>query len=123
MDKEIGSSIAEPSKIDEGKEKENNDSKDVKNDEEDLINLDRKSAEIEFRKGSKSNSQEVDENNLHYEDGLCIYTDPDTKCQYIWDEKKQEWVIRNESQSEKDYEYDGNTYTYTDKETSKEKSF
>lgn len=66
-------------------------------------------------------TKQCDEANLHYEDGICIYTEPESKCQYVWDETKQEWMPRNNSSSfsDKDYEFDGKMYTYTDKETSK----
>ncbi|XP_054262293.1 HIV Tat-specific factor 1 homolog [Macrosteles quadrilineatus] len=62
---------------------------------------------------------EMDEANLHYDNGVCIYTDPESKLQYTWDDAKQEWVDRNapDALSDKDYQYDGKTYTYTDKET------
>lgn len=63
----------------------------------------------------------VGEDNLHYEDGVCIYTEPESKCQFVWDEGKQEWVPKENPSalSDKDYEYDGKTYTYTDSETGK----
>lgn len=63
----------------------------------------------------------VGEDNLHYEDGVCIYTEPESKCQFVWDEEKQEWVPKENPSafSDKDYEYDGKTYTYTDSETGK----
>jgi hypothetical protein len=35
-----------------------------------------------------------DTSNLHYEGNDCIYADPVTKHQYIWDSKKNEWVLR-----------------------------
>jgi hypothetical protein len=37
---------------------------------------------------------EFDTTNLHYEGNNCVYTDPATKHQYIWDSKKKEWVLR-----------------------------
>ncbi|KAG8253378.1 HIV Tat-specific factor 1 [Homalodisca vitripennis] len=64
-------------------------------------------------------NQALNEENLHYEDGVCIYTEPESKCQFVWDDIKKEWVARDSpgSFSDKDYEYDGKTYKYTDKET------
>lgn len=63
----------------------------------------------------------VGEDNLHYEDGVCIYTEPESKCQFVWDEEKHEWVPKENPSafSDKDYEYDGKTYTYLDSETGK----
>jgi hypothetical protein len=37
---------------------------------------------------------EFDTSNLHYEGNNCVYTDPITKHQYIWDTNKNEWVFR-----------------------------
>lgn len=37
---------------------------------------------------------EIDTSNLHYEGSVCVYTDPVTKHQYIWDSNKNEWVLR-----------------------------
>jgi hypothetical protein len=37
---------------------------------------------------------EIDNSNLHYEGSVCVYTDPVTKHQYIWDSDKDEWVLR-----------------------------
>jgi len=37
---------------------------------------------------------EFDASNLHYEGNDCVYTDPVTKHQYIWDSKKNEWVLQ-----------------------------
>lgn len=59
--------------------------------------------------------QSVDQSNIHYEGDLCLYTDPETKYQYIWDDSKQEWVERNSV--DKNYTFDGQTYTYTDNNT------
>lgn len=69
----------------------------------------------------------MDPANLHYEGDLCIYTDPDTKYQFQWNASSQQWVARvqqpgrinKESDSkppraDKNYEFDGETYTYTD---------
>lgn len=36
---------------------------------------------------------EIDTSNLHYEGSVCVYTDPVTKHQYIWD-SNNEWVLR-----------------------------
>lgn len=37
---------------------------------------------------------EFDTSNLHYEGNDCVYTDPVTKHKYIWDSKKNGWVLR-----------------------------
>jgi hypothetical protein len=39
---------------------------------------------------------EFDTSNLHYEGKDCVYTDPVTEHQYIWDskKKKKEWVLQ-----------------------------
>jgi hypothetical protein len=37
---------------------------------------------------------EIDTSNIHYEGKVCVYTDPATKHQYIWDSNKNEWVLR-----------------------------
>jgi hypothetical protein len=37
---------------------------------------------------------EIDTSNLHYEGSVCVYTNPVTKHQYIWDSNKNEWVLR-----------------------------
>jgi hypothetical protein len=39
---------------------------------------------------------EIDTSNLHYEGSVCVYTDPVTKHQYIWDSNKNEWVVRTD---------------------------
>jgi hypothetical protein len=37
---------------------------------------------------------EFDTSKLHYVGNECVYTDPVTKHQYIWDSKKNEWVLQ-----------------------------
>lgn len=64
------------------------------------------------RKEGIGTSQSVDQSNIHYEGDVCVYTDPETKNQYLWDDSKQEWIERNSANS--DYTFDGQTYTYTD---------
>lgn len=81
-----------------------------------------KSVPGEDKSSKESGAQDsVGEDNLHYEDGVCIYTEPESKCQFIWDDAKQEWVPRENSStiSDKDYEFDGKTYTYTDSDFGK----
>jgi hypothetical protein len=39
---------------------------------------------------------EIDTSNLHYEGSVCVYTDPVTKQQYIWDSRKNGWVLRTD---------------------------
>ena len=88
----------------------------------------------------------MDDSNLHYEGDLCIYTDPVSKLEYIWSSDKNEWVLRpdktndavGENISEKngtktkdgifdksakessEYDFDGESFCYTDKNTGKE---
>lgn len=62
-------------------------------------------------------SPSVDQSNVHYEGDICIYTDPETKNQYQWDDSKQEWTERNPANT--NYKFDGQTYVYTDSSTSK----
>ncbi|XP_034945620.1 HIV Tat-specific factor 1 homolog [Chelonus insularis] len=63
---------------------------------------------------------------LSYEGDLCIYTDPETKKQSIWDADKNAWISRDvekkdESSKDEDpmknYEFDGKNYVYTDSAT------
>lgn len=70
---------------------------------------------------------------IHYEENVAIYTDPATKCQYVWCNTKNEWISRTENQnnppasdttdtSEKDddsnknvqYGFEDNKHTYTE---------
>lgn len=45
--------------------------------------------------GNISNKHdEFDTSNLHYEGNDCVYTDPVTKHQHIWDSEKNEWVLQ-----------------------------
>ncbi|KDR10150.1 HIV Tat-specific factor 1-like protein [Zootermopsis nevadensis] len=44
---------------------------------------------------SPSKRDEIDNSNLHYEESVCVYTNPVTKDQYIWDSNKHEWVVRS----------------------------
>ena len=45
--------------------------------------------------GNISNKHdEFDTSNLHYEGNNCVYTDPVTKHQHIWDSEKNEWVLQ-----------------------------
>lgn len=67
------------------------------------------------RKEGIGGNQSVDQSKIHYEGDLCVYTDPETKYQYIWDDSKKEWVERNSV--DKNYTFDGKTYTYTDSNT------
>jgi hypothetical protein len=39
---------------------------------------------------------EIDNSNLHYEGNVCVYTDPVTMHQYVWDSNKNEWVLRSD---------------------------
>jgi hypothetical protein len=43
-----------------------------------------------------SKRDEIDNSNHHYEGSICVYTDPVTKHQYIWDSNKNEWVVRSD---------------------------
>lgn len=51
---------------------------------------------------------------VHYEGDLAVYTDPQSRQQYTWNEEKNEWKLR-----QIDYEFDGTNYFYTDKLGSK----
>lgn len=59
-----------------------------------------------------------DKSGVFYEGEKCVYVDSNTKCRYIWDNNKKDWVAENQSN---DYAFDGTTYTYVDKNTSKSK--
>ncbi|XP_015601873.1 HIV Tat-specific factor 1 homolog [Cephus cinctus] len=62
---------------------------------------------------------------LSYEGDLCIYTEPATGNQLVWDTEKNAWMPRASEVSTKDleipndstkqYEFDGQHYVYTDK--------
>jgi hypothetical protein len=42
----------------------------------------------------------IDSSNLYYEGSVCVYTDPVTKHQYIWDYNTNEWIVRSDVPSE-----------------------
>lgn len=75
---------------------------------------------------SSAQAPSMDPANLHYEGEVCVYTDPSTKYQYQWDSGTEQWTPRaqqpNLLQTQSDpkppgdhnYEFDGETYTYTD---------
>ncbi|XP_034247760.1 HIV Tat-specific factor 1 homolog [Thrips palmi] len=77
-------------------------------------------------KESTSQAAHMDPKNLHYEGEVCVYTDPDTKYQYQWDNGTQQWTPRGQQlktadaskdmkpPGDQNYEFDGETYTYTD---------
>lgn len=86
-----------------------------------------------------SSKKEDHSENVHYEGETCIYTDPSSKYQYVWDSEKSEWTPRKEKSenkdsvsstsdsgdhdkqnsdvTDKDYKFDGESYTYTDKKS------
>jgi hypothetical protein len=41
-----------------------------------------------------SKLDKIDTSDIHYEGSVCVYTDPATKHEYIWDSNKNEWVLR-----------------------------
>uniref|UniRef100_A0A8D8QSN6 17S U2 SnRNP complex component HTATSF1 n=1 Tax=Cacopsylla melanoneura TaxID=428564 RepID=A0A8D8QSN6_9HEMI len=47
---------------------------------------------------------------IHYEDEVAVYTDPQSRQQYTWDNENNEWTLR-----QIDYDFDGSNYYYTDK--------
>lgn len=49
-----------------------------------------------------SESPHMDPKNLHYEGDVCIYTDPDTKYQYQWDNSTQQWTPKGQQLKEGD---------------------
>lgn len=57
-----------------------------------------------------------DDSNYKYIDGVCFYTDPNTKKEYTWNKEKKTWAEKGFE----NYEYDEilKTYKYTDKQTS-----
>ncbi|XP_069686436.1 17S U2 SnRNP complex component HTATSF1 [Periplaneta americana] len=119
----------------------------------DETSTDLSNEEAEVHTGSSDKRDETDNPNLHYEGRVCVYTDPVSKCQYIWDSDKNEWVLRSECTkstedkpdksetskaekesevqtnkcppsdkdgnniSSKDYDFDGESYCYTDSKT------
>ena len=47
-------------------------------------------------------------------DNSIIYTDPESKIQYVLNSEKTDWVLKDKSEStENDYEFDGTTYFHT----------
>uniref|UniRef100_A0A1Y1KVP4 Uncharacterized protein n=1 Tax=Photinus pyralis TaxID=7054 RepID=A0A1Y1KVP4_PHOPY len=48
--------------------------------------------------------------NIHYEDGVAVFTDPESKYQYTWSTEKEEWVLRDS----RTYGFEDDTHTYTD---------
>ncbi|XP_017305214.1 HIV Tat-specific factor 1 homolog isoform X2 [Diaphorina citri] len=53
---------------------------------------------------------------VHYEGDVAVYTDPQSRQQYTWDNEKNEWKLR-----QIDYEFDGSNYFYKDKTGTKYK--
>lgn len=63
---------------------------------------------------------EIDSSCYSYEGDICIYTDPATSSQYIWDDSSSSWEPKQSSSDvTKNYVYDGNTYWYKDKSGAK----
>lgn len=98
--------------------------KNIKNDD-DIEEFDTDEDEP-IEKDDKANKQSDSSHyskHLTYEGDLCIYTEPKTGRQLIWDAKKNSWIPKNEVTENnddnpmKDYEFDGNNYIYTDKVT------
>lgn len=46
--------------------------------------------------------------NIRTENGQYIYTDPNSKAEFIWSDEKKEWTSRNQPV------FDGTNYSYTD---------
>lgn len=73
---------------------------------------------------SNDNKTETSDYSKHltYDGDLCIYTEPGTNKQLIWDAKKNSWMPRGSEAAGaddpmKNYEFDGKNYVYTDKNT------
>lgn len=76
-----------------------------------------------------SQAPHMDPKNLRYEGEVCIYTDPDSQYEYQWDGSTQQWTPKGQQAKtgdtskdgkppgEQNYEFDGDTYTYTDSST------
>lgn len=56
-----------------------------------------------------------DTQSIHYKDGIAIYTDPSSGCQYEWNKQKEEWVSVNSVT----YGFEDDTHTYTDADGTK----
>ncbi|XP_014204051.1 HIV Tat-specific factor 1 homolog [Copidosoma floridanum] len=60
-------------------------------------------------------------NNISYEGGQCVYTEPGTGRKLVWNSAENKWCPKEEnsdtSNPMKDYEFDGKHYVYTDKNT------
>lgn len=57
-----------------------------------------------------ASASEYDVKNVQYIDGVAIYTDPKSGCQYEWDKEKKEWILKNTVT----YGFEDDTHTYTD---------
>lgn len=59
---------------------------------------------VEASDSSKECSQapNMDPKNLHYEGDVCVYTDPETKYQYQWDNDTQQWTPRGQQPKAED---------------------
>lgn len=75
----------------------------------------------EEEKIDEKKSSSVDySKHLTYEGDVCIYTEPETNKQMIWDAEKNAWIPRNSeitTPASNDPEFDGENYIYTDKTT------
>lgn len=60
---------------------------------------------------------EYSSENVHYEGSVAIHTDPKSGYQYQWDNDKNEWVAK--TQTDHKYGYENDTHTYTDAEGAK----
>jgi len=63
-----------------------------------------------------ANISNSDDSNYKYIDDVCIYTDPNTKKEFVWNKEKSTWIEKGFE----NYEYDEiyKTYKYVDKQTS-----
>lgn len=71
---------------------------------------------------SSKKRSDFDQSSVIYEGDKCIYIDPSTKYRYVWDNNKNDWIAEQQlgqPGQDVDYVYDGSTYTYVDKSTSK----
>ncbi|XP_031784805.1 HIV Tat-specific factor 1 homolog [Nasonia vitripennis] len=96
----------------------------VKKDNDDIEEFDTSEEEEEENKvdDSKTGQQNYSEN-ITYKGDKCIYTEPGTGRQLIWNSKENKWCAEGGSTSAdttdamKNYEFDGKNYVYTDKTT------
>jgi len=79
--------------------------------------VDTKEASDTTKDGGNTETNKADPSCYRYEGEVCVYTDPETKSEYVWDKEKNNWTPKIGQEADNtDYKYDGTTYTHTDKE-------